>query len=386
MKKLFFVIVGLLVIAALARGVLPAVLENAMNKVQEHPPYEISAQAKALHQSLFIVDLHSDALLWKRSLASESSRGHVDLPRLQRGNVALQVFSATTKSPRGQNYTQNSSASDNITQLALVQGWPVATWRSLMSRAEYQLEKLHDLVANNSQEMRFVRSKRDLLQLIEARKNDPKVVGAMYLIEGAHPLEGSIENLNTLQARGLHFVGITHFFDNELGGSLHGESHAGLTPFGRNVIQRAGELEMTIDIAHSSAQVVKDILAMSTRPVVLSHGGFKGNCESDRNLDDELMLEVAEAGGIIGVGYWEGAICDATPAGIVRAIRYGVDLLGVEHIALGSDFDGAVATPFDTSELAVLTQTMLDEGFTEGEIRAVLGANMQQFLLAQLPE
>jgi len=208
----------------------------------------------------------------------------------------------------------------------------------------------------------------------------------MYLIEGAHPLEGQLENLDRLHSKGLHFVGITHFFDNELGGSLHGESQAGLTGFGRAVVERANQLEMTIDIAHASPQVVEDILAISSRPVVLSHGGFKGICDTDRNLSDELMVKVAAAGGIVGVGYWDGAVCDASPAGIARAIRYGIDLLGIEHIALGSDFDGAVTTTFDTSELAVLTQTMLNDGFTEREIRAVMGENMQRFLLDQLPD
>ncbi len=98
------------------------------------------------------------------------------------------------------------------------------------------------------------------------------------------------------------------------------------------------------------------------------------------------MVKIAKAGGIIGVGYWDGAVCDASPIGIVRAIRYGIDLLGVEHIALGSDFDGTVTTTFDTSELAVLTQTMMNEGFTEQEIRAVMGENMRRFLLDQLPD
>ncbi|MFK7976218.1 MAG: dipeptidase, partial [Halioglobus sp.] len=183
----------------------------------------------------------------------------------------------------------------------------------------------------------------------------------------------------------LHFVGLTHFFDNALGGSLHGTSQAGLTDFGREVVKRAAQLEMTIDIAHVAPAAVPEILALSSRPVILSHGGFKGACDTDRNLSDALMVEMAEAGGIIGVGYWDGAVCDATPLGIVRVIRYGIELLGLEHIALGSDYDGTVATPFDTAELAILTQTMLDEGFTEQEIRAVMGGNMQRFLLEQLP-
>jgi membrane dipeptidase len=386
MKKILLTVLIVAFTVWLVLSVLPGSLERSLNVVEEHAPYVISPEAGALHESLFIVDLHTDSLLWDRDLALASERGQVDIPRLQEGNVALQVFSATTKSPRGQNYTRNKAGTDNVTALAIVQGWPLKTWGSLFSRADYQLEKLRSLIAKKTNSMVLVRTKRDLDQLLNARDGNPNVVGAMYLIEGAHPLEGKLENLDKLNEKGLYFVGITHFFDNELGGSLHGESHAGLTEFGRAVIARTNQLEMTIDIAHASPQVVEDVLAISDRPVVLSHGGFKGVCDTDRNLADDLMVKIAKAGGIIGVGYWDGAVCDASPIGIVRAIRYGINLLGVEHIALGSDFDGTVTTTFDTSELAVLTQTMMNEGFTEQEIRAVMGENMRRFLLDQLPD
>lgn len=387
MKKMLFAAVALfIVLAILGRALLPGLLENSMNVVDEHAPYSISERAQGLHDSLFVVDLHSDSLLWDRDLSERSSRGQVDLPRLRQGNVAIQVFSATTKSPTGQNYESNEAGTDTITPLAIVSGWPAATWGSLYERARYQLEKLHELVAANAPDVIFVRNKRDLEKLVTARQSDADVVGAMYLIEGAHPLEGDVDNLDRLQAQGLQFVGLTHFFDNEVGGSLHGISGEGLTDFGRSVIARADQLGMTIDIAHASPQMVRDVLALTSRPVILSHGGFKGHCDSARNLDDKLMLQVAEAGGIIGVGYWDATACDYSPAGIARSIRYGIELMGLEHIALGSDYDGAVTTSLDTSELAALTQAMLDQNFTETEIRAVMGGNMLRFLRAQLPE
>ena len=386
-KKILLAALALLIVTAvLARVLLPGILENAMNVVDEHEPYPISDRARQLHDSLFIVDLHSDSLLWARDLSEQSSRGQVDLPRMRQGNVAIQVFSATTKSPSGQNYESNEAGTDTITPLAIVSGWPSSTWSSLFARAQYQLEKLHALVEANTPQLIFIRRKADLEALEAARQSDRDVVGAMYLIEGAHPLEGDVDNLDKLQAQGLQFVGLTHFFDNELGGSLHGISGEGLTDFGRSVIERADQLNMTIDIAHASPQMVRDVLALTSRPVILSHGGFKGHCDSPRNLDDELMLQVAEAGGIIGVGYWDATACDYTPAGIAKSIRYGIDLLGLEHIALGSDYDGAVTTSLDTSELAALTQAMLDQDFTEAEIRAVMGGNMQRFFREQLPD
>jgi microsomal dipeptidase-like Zn-dependent dipeptidase len=386
MKKLTIAVLVILAALFAVRAIVPGVLESQMNVVTPHDPYPISPEAQALHDSLFIADLHADSLLWRRDLSRESSRGQVDLPRLRRGNVGLQVFSATTKSPSGQNYASNTGDSDNITLLAVIQGWPVTTWRSLLARAQYQLDKLKALVRREQGRMILVTNKRELAQLLAAREADRSVVGAMYLIEGAHPLEGKLENLDVLREQGLHFVGITHFFDNALAGSLHGVSQAGLSDFGRDVIRRASALEMTIDIAHVAPAAVPEILALTERPVILSHGGFKGHCDTDRNLSDELMVAMAEAGGIVGVGYWDAAVCDPTPAGIVAAIRYGIDLLGEEHIALGSDYDGTVTAPFDTAELAVLTQAMLDADFSESEIRAVMGENVKRFLQAQLPD
>lgn len=387
LKKILLAALALVIIAvAFGRLALPGLLERSMNVVDAHEPYAISAQAQQVHDSLFVVDLHSDSLLWDRDLGERSARGQVDLPRMREGNVAIQVFSATTKSPSGQNYESNTAGTDTITPLAIVSGWPSPTWNSLYARAQYQLDKLHALVDANKPDVIFVRRKADLEALVAARQEDRNVVGAMYLIEGAHPLEGDIDNLDKLQAQGLQFVGLTHFFDNELGGSLHGVSGAGLTEFGRSVVERANQLQMTIDIAHASPQMVRDVLALSSRPVILSHGGFKGHCDSARNLDDALMQQVAAAGGLIGVGYWDAATCDYSPAGIAKAIRYGIDLLGVEHIALGSDYDGAVTTSFDTSELAALTQAMLEQDFTDEEIRAVMGGNVLRFLREQLPD
>ena len=380
-----FLAVLLALALAVVHWLLPGWIEGSMNLVRAHPAYEIRGDAQALHDSLFIADLHSDSLLWKRDLLEESDIGHVDLPRLERGNVALQVFSATTKSPSGQNYEENTADSDNITLLAIAQLWPTRTWSSIYERALYQLEKLHDFADRSDGRLVVITSAPQFQDFLDRRDRGERLTAGIYLTEGAHPLEGELENLDTLFDAGLRITGLTHFFDNRLGGSLHGVSAEGLTPFGEAVVRRANELGMIIDIAHASPQMVSDVLDVSDAPVILSHGGVKGLCDMSRNLDDGLMLRVAAAGGLIGIGYWDGAVCDITPAGVVRSIRYAMDLLGVDHVALGSDYDGTTEVLFDTSELAILTQTMLDEGFTEAEIRAVMGGNVRRFFLEHLP-
>jgi microsomal dipeptidase-like Zn-dependent dipeptidase len=220
---------------------------------------------------------------------------------------------------------------------------------------------------------------------VTRREAGEAIIGALYLIEGAHPLEGDLSKLDDLFDRGLRIVGLTHFFDNELGGSLHGLGRGGLTDFGQAVVARADELEMIIDLAHASPTMVADVLELSDRPVILSHGGLRGACDSPRNLDDALMQRIAAGGGLVGIGFFEAVVCDATPAGIVASIRYAIDLLGVEHVALGSDYDGSTAVTFDVGELAVLTDAMLRAGFSRTEIRLVMGENVKRFLLQNLP-
>ena len=368
---------------AYVHWILPGQVESTKNVIVPHAPYTVSDRAKSLHESLFIADLHADSLLWKRDLAKKSNIGHVDLPRLREGNVALQVFSATTKSPKGQNFKSNTADSDRITLLAVASFWPIRTWGSLYERAVYQLDKLHDIALGG--ELTVVTSKQDMQAFVARRQRGEPIIAAMYLIEGAHPLEGDLDNVDRLFDRGLRIIGLTHFFDNELGGSLHGIGREGLTDFGEAVVRRANELGMIIDVAHASPTMVADVLAISTAPVVLSHGGVSGTCESPRNLPDSLMQEIANKGGLIGIGYFKGVVCDISPAGIVKAIRHAIDQLGVDHVALGSDYDGTVEVSFDTSELAVLTETMLQTGFSEHEIRMVMGENVKRFLLEHLP-
>jgi len=358
-----------------------------MNIVFPHEPFEISEQAEALHSTLVIGDLHSDSTLWKRDLLKRGDRGHVDIPRMREGNAAIQMFTSVTKSPRGQNYEKNSTdTADNITLVALLQAWPPATWNSLTARALYQAQKLNSFADRAPDELAVILSAGDLDSLLTRREKGESVVGGVLGTEGSHALDGKLKNIQVLYDAGFRMMSLQHFFDNALGGSLHGESGAGLTEFGRQSVDEMVSIGVMIDVSHSAPQVVEDVLARSSAPLIVSHTGFYGHCQSHRNISDDLMLRIAAGGGLIGVGYWDAAVCDASPAGIVAAIRYGIDLVGEDHVALGSDYDGSIGAPFDISELSVLTDEMLKANFTETEIRKVMGGNMVRFLRANLPE
>lgn len=364
----------------------PRIVENTMNRVLPHEPVEISTAAAALHADLVVGDLHADSTLWRRDLTQRSERGHVDLPRLVAGNVALQVFTAVTRTPAGMNYESNSAdARDNITLLALAQRWPPRTWGSLAERALYQGERLATIAEAEPETLLLLRESDDVGRLLAAREAGADTVGAVLGIEGAHALDGDLDNIDRLYDAGFRMFGLHHFFDNALGGSLHGRGGRGLTDFGKAVVRRLDERGALIDVAHSSPESVRDVLALSARPVVVSHTGFQGHCPTPRNIDDDLMRDIAAEGGLIGVGFWDAAVCDVSPAGIVAAIRYGIEVVGEDHVALGSDYDGATSVPFDVSELAVLTDTMLQAGMSESTIRKVMGGNLARFLGEHLP-
>jgi len=388
MKKALLISLSVTVLLLTAiRLWLPAYTERTMNPVTEHLPWPVSDEAQALHDSLFIGDWHADSLLWDRNLLKRSDYGQVDFPRLRAGNVALQVFTAVTKSPSGLNYHENdASARDNITLIAIGQTWPPATWGSLFERARYQARKLASYAQQAPDQVTMIYSRNDLDELIRQRQKGSRITGALMGMEGAHPLEGNIDNLDRLYNAGYRLLGITHFFDNELGGSLHGESDHGLTEFGIQVVKRADQKHMVIDLAHASPAVVNDVLRLTDSPVILSHTGIHSVCPVKRNIRDNLMQKISQHGGVIGIGYWHDVTCNETPEGIVRSIRAAIDLVGEDHVSLGSDFDGTIRTLFDASELAALTDQMLKQKFSETEIRKVMGDNMLRVLHQTLPQ
>lgn len=366
----------------------PAIVERGMNPVAPHEPWPVSAAAQAMHDRFVIGDWHADSLLWDRDLTRRAARGHVDLPRLAEGNVALQVFTTVTKSPSGLNFERNATAArDDITLLYIGQLRPFRSWRDLTERALEQARQLALAEESAPEMLKIVRSRADLAEVLARREAGERIVGGLLGAEGGHALGGDLGNLDRLYDAGFRLVGLTHFFDNELGASLHGEAgeDQGLTDFGRAVVAKMVERHMIIDLAHASPAVVREVLDSVPVPVVLSHTGVHGQCPSVRNVPDDLLRRVAEGGGLVGIAFWGEVTCDDSPAGIAAAIQAAIGVVGEDHVALGSDFDGAIPTTFDASELAALTQALIDRGLAEPVIAKVMGGNMVRFLQAVLP-
>ncbi|MBX2986839.1 MAG: dipeptidase [Bdellovibrionaceae bacterium] len=351
--------------------------------IDESPP----ASVPEWHHELRIVDLHADTLLWDRDLLVRARRGHVDLPRLQEGPVTLQVFSIVTKSPRGLNYTANAAdAADDITLLALAQRWPPSTWGSLTERALYQIRRLQQAERDSRGALRLIRSRHDLRVFLEDRRQNPRLVAALLAIEGAHALEGDLSRLDTLAAEGVRVVAPAHLFDSEWSGSQQGVAKGGLTEKGRQWVGAMNEKKLIIDLAHVSSPAINEILALSSRPSMVSHTGVKAVCDNNRNLSDAQLKAVAERGGLIGIGFWEEVVCGRDLDSVARSLRHAVDVAGIDHVALGSDWDGFVSTPIDAARLGWLTAKLVQLGWTSSEIRQVMGENALRFFQDNLPD
>jgi microsomal dipeptidase-like Zn-dependent dipeptidase len=370
-------------VGAAAAAIVPAEAEKRLNRLAPRP-IPVSEGARALHARLLVADLHADTLLWDRDLLRRGSRGHVDLPRLQEGGVALQMFTVVTKSPKNLNIERNDDRSDDITLLAVAQRWPPAAWGSLRARALHQATRLTAASRRSEGALTLVRASADLDAFLERRRADPRLVGALLGLEGSHALADDLANVGVLADAGFRMMAPTHFFDTDIGGSAHGVSKGGLTAKGREWVRALEERKILIDLAHASEPTIDDVLELARRPVVVSHTGVRGTCDNRRNLSDAQLRAIAATGGVVGIGFWDTAVCGEDARAVARALVHAVRVAGAEHVGLGSDFDGAVTTPFDASGLPQVTQALLDAGMAEADVARVMGGNVVRLLRQSL--
>ena len=386
MRRRTKVLVGLFIVLLAIWAFAATLLAPRYNPVLKPPPYAASDRARTLHAKLFVADLHADSLQWPRDLLARGTWGHVDLPRLQEGNVALQVFTVFNKIPHGLNYDRNAAGYDDMVHFAFLGHWPPTTWFSPHQRALYQARHLASLCERSGGKLVCIRTQADLDRMVTARQKDPQVVGAILGMEGAYPFEDEPNALDEMDRAGFRVIGLTHFLDNDFAGSAHGVLHGGLTPAGKALVAGLEQRHMIVDLAHASPKTINDVLAVATRPVLVSHTGVRATCDNVRNLSDEQLRNIAGHGGLIGIGFWDVATCGRDAAAIARAIRHAADVAGADHVALGSDFDGAVAEPFDATGLVQITDALLAQGFTDDQVAGIMGGNALRFFRANLPQ
>lgn len=364
---------------------LPRFLESKINSTRDRGPYRVSEDALELHQRLTVIDLHADPLMWSRDLLTRNDYGHVDVPRLIEGGVSLQVFSTVTHSPLGINIDRNWTGMPDMMRLVCaLQGWPSETWGSPFARALHQAKALETACKESKGRMSRILTKEDLADHVGMKRQGQ--TAALLSIEGGQCFEGDPKKIDALFNAGVRMAGLTHFVDNDLGGSASGWRKGGITDFGREALRRMEDLGIAIDLAHASPALFDDVIKLGRTAPVVSHTGACSACPNARNLTDAQLRAVGEKGGIVGMGYWKTATGGEDASAIARGILAVIKAAGVRAAALGSDFDGAVQVPFDVTGVPLVTQALLEKGLPEDEIAAVMGGNALRFLTQSLPE
>lgn len=444
---------ALVLLATLYDGIIGRAIDGHLNRLLPEPLPAVSPAAQAFHDSLFVVDLHADTMMWERDFLYRSEHGHVDLRRLSEGNVAIQVFAAVTKTvsareaPEGADLLDDATrclSPDSINQTGLLQAAqfrPLKTWFDLEARAFDQAARLKATIAEanaragddpEAPRMRLITTADDLAELVETRRREseqtgrPRTIGALLALEGAHWLGGDGADVEAGVARlfetDFRMVAPTHRFDNALASSSEGcAPKAGLTPDGETFIAAIDDAPLVLDLAHAADATIAATTGRVSGPVVISHTGVRAACEAliqsqeengkpfcdaHRNISDEDIRAVARTGGVVGIGMWPEAGSRSLEEGLMhyaaalealsqpafveemRAMRPDYD--PADHLAFGSDFDGAVHTPFDAGDLAILTAALLAAEYgsvrlDEVAVRKIAGVNACRIFATRLP-
>ena len=372
------------------------IFDLLLNRVVPGNDQPIDDKTACFHDGCFIADLHADVCLWRRDLLRNNRRGHVDLPRLRAGNVALQFVTVPTKLVISRRFPRVFFR-DLFFWGALMSLQRPDTWFSTAARVRLQLSRLASWIEQSEGAIRLVCSRGELNELNERRERNEEVIGVMLGLEGAHVLRGSLD-VPWLAAHGFRVVGITHFNDNQFGDSAHGLRRGGLKPAGRELVLQLDSHSIIIDLAHASAALIDDVLEMSgqgkiIRPLIVSHTGIKGVHYHRRNISDSHAVAIAATGGLIGITLFAPGLPRADLAALGESISYTVKLLddagleGARHVAIGSDFDGAVRTIVDTAGWQRITEELLKpvHGLDPEQVEWIVGGNIRNFFADNLP-
>ncbi|ATB34244.1 dipeptidase [Melittangium boletus] len=321
-----------------------------------------------LHRRWCIADSHADSLMWNRDLCARSDEGHVDFPRLFEAGMKLQCFTLVTR---------GFPVVDGFEAFATMRGWPPEARANEWTRALWQIDRLEEFCRRSEGRVRITSSGRALEEnLAEGR------LSAVLGVEGAHAIEGRVERVAELHARGVRFMGLTHLSNNEAGGSSFPMmGNRPLSPLGRSVLEEMTRVGMSVDLAHASERTLEDILAHPTARYFSSHTGVRAEGGGWRNLTDEVLRRIAERGGVAGIilapVYLGGDAIDD----VVRHIEHALGVMGEEAVGIGSDYDGMVALPRgfqDVTDLPKLTEALLRR-HPEARVERVLGGNFRRF-------
>jgi membrane dipeptidase len=319
-----------------------------------------------LHGKAVVVDTHCDTLkcllpeftrprdsMWDdRSdigMGVRSNLGHVDVPRLLEGGVDCQVFAVSSERSR-------------------TPAHPLRTALEMIGRFYRECESCGSLTPATSSD-----------EVVDAKRKG--MVAGLLSIEGADVIEGKIEMLRVFHRLGVRMVGLVHSLRNQLAdGVTDRRTGGGLSELGTQAVEELNRLGMIVDVSHINDEGFWDVLDHTKHPVIASHSNSRAVCSHPRNMTDEMIVALAENGGVMGMNFAPSFVHPtlATLQGVVDHIDRIVDLVGPDHVGLGSDFDGIPSTPVgleDVTRMPYITEELVNREYSEVDIKKILGGN-----------
>jgi membrane dipeptidase len=360
----------------------------------------------AIHSRAIVIDGHNDLPSRLRSLygasfdrfdlAARQTEGHTDIPRLRDGGVNAQFFAA---------YVSSSYEGRGAAAIAL------------------ELIDLVHLMAVRYPELELARTAADVRRIVGAGR-----IAIVVAVEGGHAIENSLDNLSRFHELGAMYMTLTHSSSTDWADSATDEPrHGGLSEFGEDVVSEMNRLGMLVDISHVSEDTMNDVLRVSTSPIIASHSGARAINDHPRNVPDPVLERVAEGGGMVMVNFFSGFVVPeaadisrdmfdlerelrtkhgdddeaverewrevwadrplprGTVSHVVDHIDHIVRIAGIDHVGLGSDFDGISVAPEgldDVSGYPAITAELVRRGYSDADILKVLGANVLRIMEA----
>ena len=358
---------------------------------------DVSERAWRVYRKAIVVDTHNDLPTkmldegYDADARHQPSDGHTDFPRLVESGITAQFLAAWVDAP----YAARGPG-------------------AAFDRAMRCIDVIHAFVARHPDRLRFAAT----ADAVRRAKREG-TVAILIGVEGGHAIENSLDHLRTLKERGASYLTLTWNNGNDWAGSSIGSGGtrtAGLTDFGRAVIREANRLGLLVDVSHASDATLADVLDTSAAPVLASHSRARALADHPRNLRDDQLRAIAGAGGVVCINFYARFIdarmrlamdeaelraeqLDASDAGtraqrltallaripptplsvLIDHIEHVARVAGIDHVGLGSDFDGVLLTPArmdDVTALPRIAQALLDRGFGDEDVTKVLGANV----------
>ncbi|MGB9596064.1 MAG: dipeptidase [Candidatus Poribacteria bacterium] len=318
-----------------------------------------------IHKAIIVCDAHCDTvdrlIKDKTDLGIRSKNGHIDIPRLIEGGVDVQVFASYVGGPKK----------------------PKGYYFNLAKR---KINILRTQFAKNSKSISLA------LKISDIQKARDKKISAILAVEGGQSIENDINNLRIFYDLGVRIMTLTWKSTDWADASQQPIRHNGLTDLGKTVVKEMNKLKMIIDVSHSADKTVLDVLKVSNDPIIASHSCAKALCDHPRNLNDKLIKDIANAGGVICVNFYplfldqkfktdtEKNLKPKLPSymKIIDHIDHIVQIGGINCVGLGSDFDGIDSVPNgleDVTKMPRITSALLERGYLQEEVSQIMGGN-----------